>query len=81
MTKSTRRKETVNDAYFEKLYADTESLYRLDQLSGGGGMGKEELGPLPTPAKLLLAALALAWVLIILYAAVSFVRVKRKGRA
>ena len=44
-------------------------------------MGKEELGPLPTPAKLLLAALALAWVLIILYAAVSFVRVKRKGRA
>ena len=30
---------------------------------------------------LLLAALALAWVLIILYAAVSFVRVKRKGRA
>ncbi len=79
VTKSTRRKETVNDSYFEKLYADTESLYRLDQLSGGGGMGKQELGPLPTASVLLLSALALVWLIIIAYGVLQLVRKKKKG--
>jgi len=81
VTKSMRRKETVDDAYFEKLYADTESLYRLDQLSGGGGMGKEELGPLPATAVALLSALAAAWVLIIIYFAAGVIKKKKdQGR-
>ena len=77
VVKSTRRKENVDDAYFEKLYADTESLYRLDQLSGGGGMGKEELGPLPTTAVALLSALAAAWVLIIIYFVAGVIKKKK----
>ena len=79
VTKSMRRKEPVNDAYFKKLYTDTESLYRLDQLSGGDGMAKEDLGPLPTTAVLLLVALALAWVLIIAYVAVGAIKKKKNG--
>ena len=78
VAKSMRRKEPVNDAYFSKLYSETESLYRLDQLSGGDGMAKEDLGPLPTTAVLLIAALALAWLLIIVYAVVELVRKKAK---
>ena len=78
VAKSMRRKEPVNEAYFNKLYSETESLYRLDQLSGGDGMAKEDLGPLPTTAVLLIAALALAWLLIIVYAVVELVRKKAK---
>ena len=71
----------MQDAYFEKLYADTESLYRLDQLSGGGGMGKEELDPLPATAVALLTALAVAWVLIIIYFVAGVIKKKKeKGR-
>ena len=59
--KSVRRKETVDEAYMDKLFADVSSLYRLGQ-AGGASMGKKDLGPLPATAKLLLAALALTWV-------------------
>ena len=41
------------------------SLYRLDQVSAGGG--KADLGPLPGTAKALLGTLAAAWALIGLY--------------
>ena len=58
VTKSTRRKETVDEAYMEKLFADTTSLYRLDQISG---VEKINLGPLPTASVLLLSALCIAW--------------------
>ena len=63
VTKSVRRKETVDDAYFDKLEGDITSLYRLDSISSGTS-GKAELGELPTTAKILLGALAVAWVMI-----------------
>ncbi|MBR5797829.1 MAG: extracellular solute-binding protein, partial [Clostridia bacterium] len=31
-TKAVRRKQTVDDAFFEKLYANMNSLYRLDNI-------------------------------------------------
>lgn len=78
--KSVRRKQTVDDAWIEALYDDTISLYRLDQpgsadaaLSGG----KAELGKLPGTAVALLASLAAAWVLILLY--VAWGAVKRRN--
>ena len=45
--KSVRRKQTVDDAYFEKLYDDTISLYRLDQGDMGETVsgGRQKLGP------------------------------------
>ena len=71
VTKSMRRNQTVDDAYFESLWADVAALYRLDQISAGAGgdVGKAELGPLPGTAKTLLGALGAAWVLILAYLA------------
>lgn len=66
VTKSVRRKETVDASYMEKLYDDVTSLYRLDQKSTSVS-GKAELGPLPKTAVILLSALGLAWLLIIVY--------------
>lgn len=67
--KSARRDETIDEAYIEKLYRDTNSLYRLDQLNRqtSDGSGKTDLGPLPGAAVALLASLAAAWLLIGVY--------------
>ena len=78
--KSVRRKQTVDDAYREKLYDDTISLYRLDQLSGQGTSatgGKADLGKLPQTAVILLSSLAGAWVLIILYVVMQKIKKSR----
>ena len=78
--KSVRRKQTVDGAYMEKLYTDVASLYRLDQIERQNGMssGKADLGELPQTAVFLLAGLAGAWALILLYAVAGFLR-KKKG--
>lgn len=77
--KSVRRKQAVDDAYMEKLYSDVTSLYRLDQIERQNGMdsGRADLGELPRTAVILLASLAGAWGLILLYAAAGILR-KRK---
>ena len=66
VTKSVRRKETVDDAYLEALFADTRSLYHLDSLTPSGG--KTDLGPLPAASAALLAGLVTVWVLLLLWA-------------
>ena len=58
VAKSTRRKQTVDDAYMEKLYLDVTSLYHLDEIN---------TGPLPAEAKTLLGTLAVTWIGIIIY--------------
>ena len=74
--KSTRRKETIDEAYFEKLYTDTASLYRLDSISA---VGKAELGELPDTAVALIVTLIAVWCLILLYLGISAaVRHKKK---
>ncbi len=77
VTKSVRRGETVDDAYIETLYADTTSLYRLDQLSidASSGVGAD-LGPLPTTAKVMIGAIVAVWVCMGIYLLVSRVRKK-----
>ena len=67
VTKSMRRKETVDEAYMETLYKDVTSLYRLDQKEDVGTAEKQDLGPLPKTAVILLVSLAVVWILIILY--------------
>ncbi len=78
VTKSVRRKQTVDEAYLEKLYSDTASLYHLDQLSAqtGGALAREDLGPLPMASVLLLGALGAAW--LVMGAAVVWRSVKKK---
>ena len=74
VTKSVRRKETVDDAYLEALFADTRSLYHLDSLTPSGG--KTDLGPLPAASAALLAGLGTVWCLLLLWA----IRQRRRGR-
>jgi multiple sugar transport system substrate-binding protein len=62
-TKSVRRKETVDDAYMEKLFSDVTSLYRLNGGRQADSVGKKELGRLPGTAKALIIVLAAAWAL------------------
>ena len=67
VTKSVRRKQTVDEAYLQTLFADTTALYRLDQLEQGTA-GKASLGKLPGGSVALLCALGAAWVGIGAYA-------------
>ena len=78
VTKSMRRKETVDEAYMEKLFADVTSLYRLDQ--GAQSVetdGRAELGPLPQTSVILLGALVGVWVLLGVSAFVAALKKKR----
>ena len=81
--KSTRRKETIDEAYMDKLFDDVTALYRLDLsvTEEGGSGGKKILGPLPAGAKALLISLAAIWVLIGAGALLSFLRKKKRAAA
>lgn len=74
---SVRRKQTVDDAYMEKLRADVTALYRLDQKDIAAG-GKQDLGPLPRPAVFFLTALLVTWGLLLLYLLRDFVKKRKK---
>ncbi|MCC8168121.1 MAG: extracellular solute-binding protein, partial [Clostridiales bacterium] len=79
VTKSMRRGETVDDAYIETLYADTTSLYRLDQLGTdtSSGVGAD-LGPLPTTAKVMIGAIIAVWVCMGIYLLAGRIRKKKE---
>lgn len=81
VTKSVRRKQTVDDAYIEKLYRETTSLNHLDQLGGLGRAPSDKSAPgkLPATSVILLSALAAAWLLIFLYVVLGAVRKKISG--
>ena len=70
-----RRNETVDDAYFEKLYADTVTLYKLDQKSI---TQRADLGELPAMSKALIGILGGTWLLIGIYAATEMVKKRKK---
>ena len=78
VTKSVRRKETVDEKYMENLFSDVTALYRLDSIARKNAQagGKEELGELPVESAALIAVLIAAWVLIAAY----FIYTKRKNR-
>lgn len=78
--KSVRRGQEINEEYIKKLYEDTASLYRLDQLGGQSSpvsSTKADLGKMPGTSVILLLSLAGAWVLIILYVIYSKIRQKK----
>ena len=77
VVKSTRRKETVDDTYIQKLYSDVESLYRLGQGSDAS-FGKKELGAMPRASVILLSTLAVTWVLILLYVGREYLKNRKK---
>ncbi len=63
--KAVRRKEVVDDAYIDRLYEQTVSLYHLDQI--GLATDNKDLGPLPLGSKILLATISTAWIIIAYY--------------
>lgn len=75
--KSTRRGQTIDDAYFESLYDDTKALYRLDQLGSTDLNSKADLGPMPAGSIILLSTLGTSWVVIVAYFIVQFAKKKR----
>ncbi|MDO4866884.1 MAG: extracellular solute-binding protein [Clostridia bacterium] len=79
VTKSVRRKQTVDDAYIDKLYEDIASLYRLNQSSGRSGMTSGgDLGPLPTGSRVLLIALVVIWLLLGAHAVSEKVKARKR---
>ena len=83
VTKSVRRKETVDPAYMEKLQKDITSLYRLDRLapssSEGDGTADDTQGKLPAASKALLITLCAVWILLAGYGVYTFIgRLKNK---
>ena len=73
VTRSIRRKETVDEAYMDKLFTDVSALYRLDQVESS------DLGPMPSTSVWLLASLGGIW--LILGAAFFAGKIKRKRNA
>lgn len=71
--KAARRKQTVDDGFFEDLYSEVQSLYRLDQVSGMGG--RQALGALPPQSAALLIGLSAIWIIIAIYGLIN----KRKN--
>lgn len=69
VAKSVKRKQEINEEYFEKLFSDMTSLYRLnlDGSQNGTVAGKAELGKLPQTAVILLSTLVGAWIFMISY--------------
>ena len=76
VTKSIRRKQTVDEAYMENLYKDMTSLYRLDQIAVDGD-GKKMLGKLPKEAVVLLTSLTVVWILMGLYVVKEVIKKKK----
>ena len=79
VTKSVRRKQTVDEGYLDKLFTDTAALYHLDQISTVD-TGERTFETLPREALTLLASLAAAWVVIILWALVAAIRRKIRNK-
>ncbi len=77
--KSTRRKETIDEAYMQKLFTEMTALYRLDQIEISNAT-KQNMGPLPGTAVLLLCMLAVAWVCIGAYCMKEAIKKKKAGR-
>ncbi len=66
VSKASRRNQTVDSAFIQQLYSDTEALYHLDSAGSSGGE-KKDLGPLPATAVALLTALGAAWGVLLAY--------------
>lgn len=66
VTQSTRRNETIDEAYMQKLFDEITALFRLDQIQLDES-GRMELGPLPQTAVVMLTILAVCWGLMAVY--------------
>ncbi len=75
VNKAVKNNIKVDDAYIEKVFDDTKSLYRLDQISNSSE--KKSFDGFPTGAVVLLSLLGFCWVLMLFY--VGFNKIKKKS--
>ncbi len=80
VTKSVRRKETVDDAYFDKLYSNINSLYHLDEAGQSRGDGRADLGPLPTASVVLIVTLVGIWGFMGIYFSLKTIKNRNKQK-
>lgn len=73
VTKAVKRNQTVDDAYIDKAFSDTVSLYHLNSGLGNATV-KQELGALPSASVALIVILIAAWVLIGAYALIGHLK-------
>ena len=64
VTRSVRRKKTVDDAFIAQLYEETAALKHLDQITVTEGDNRAS-GALPTASRVLLIALIVTWAVLI----------------
>ncbi|MCR5108234.1 MAG: extracellular solute-binding protein [Lachnospiraceae bacterium] len=77
VTKSVRRKETVDDSYLDALFKKVNSQYRLDSTARINTDDESlSVSSLPRESKILLLSLLIIWIFIIMY--VLFSKFKRK---
>ncbi len=76
VVKAKRRKQTVDEAWMEKMQADVTGMYHLNEASKAG-VSKVELGKMPVESNILLAVLALVWTIIIIYVATDYLKRKK----
>ena len=77
VTKSVRRKQTVDAEYIQNLYAKMETLYHLDSI-GPQDYEKQDLGEYPAVSVALLVSLATIWVFIGAYFICERIKKRRK---
>lgn len=77
VVRSTKRNQTVDDAYIDELYNNMTSLYRLNESTSSGN--KLEFGEIPVESLALLISLCAIWLIIGGYAVYIFVK-KRKTK-
>ena len=77
--KAVRQGNELTDAYLDELFENVSAQKHLDQIGQQSGQAavKKELGPLPVESVILLAALALAWLLIGIYGAFQWAKSKK----
>ncbi len=81
VTKSMRRKETVDAAYMDKLFKDTAALYHLNQKSMAGNNGqKQELSRLPGASIALIVTIITVWILLGAYYLYGFISSRKKKK-
>ena len=76
--KGVRRNQTIDDAFFDKLFTDVKSLFRLEHISGTSDE-KEDLGPLPLSSIILLLSLAAIWLILLCYYITKKVKTSHKN--
>ena len=88
VSKSTRRKETVDDEYMKKMYGNLIALYKLNSFGGKIITDLEENadlslqkditeGPLPKTSVVLLVTIGVIWIILGLYALLNWRKTRK----